>query len=240
MTVNDRDWMLAAAGNEALAEELRTGRCRCGSLLREESVGCRWHEAGRRRIGEVLSEAMVRKVWDGASGESGGGGGGRLEDMELLGRYLPPRFLAAYEVLIFRGIVLSQGSLRGGRGYDESVLTSSGRRTGGLGAPRSGEPELRLVADQAKKRGSSEGAVIRDEEAVEMRRRIDRKLRRMTREIVLYLELAGTGKDGRKNLETRRCSGKGCKKFADEEWKFCPSCGSEIVVERRARRGQRA
>lgn len=220
--IDGRDWMSAAAGDEVLAEELRTGRCRCGKLLSDEveDEGCRWHEAGRERVASVL-----RAIWTGVGAT--GGVGPRGEDLELLGRYLPTGFLFAYEILIHRAVVLSSS-----RGYDSTVQKDAGRPTGGLGSTRSETVERRIGAGGGSRKFGGSRDLVRDEASLEFRRRIDRKLRKLGREMLVWLE--GT----RGKTTYRRCGGRKCGAFADEEWNYCPKCGA--ATEERDRRGPRS
>lgn len=208
------DWMLAAAGNELLAEELRTGRCRCGALLADESEGCRWHGRGREDVARALRTWVRISVRDSA--------GPRGEDLDLLARFLPRDFLFCYEVLIHRGLVIPGSAVRGGRGYDETVDAGVGRTSGGLKAVRSGSPELNLVAGVQKKNQGSRKAVIRSDAAILYRSRIDRRLRKLAREMLVWLE------EGRSNRTVRKCTGRRCGQFAEEGWNFCPNCGSPV------------
>jgi hypothetical protein len=211
--VGRTDWLAAAAGDAELAEELRTGVCQCGVPLAEDAPPgeCRRHERGREKVAGAL-----RSAWTGASL----GTGPRGEDLELLGRYLPAGFLFAYEVLILRGSVLNLG-LRGGRGYDEGRDVRSGRRRGGLGSARSGEPELRLTASPPSRRGGSRD-LVRDEVALAKRKSVDRKLRKLGREMLTFLEGV------EKSRTVRRCTGKKCRQFAEEDWIYCPRCASPV------------
>lgn len=208
------DWMAAAAGDETLAEELRTGTCRCGKMLSESSPECRVHPSARLQVSWLL-----RSAWTGV----GRPDGPRGEDLELLGRFLPKDFLFAYEVLVHRGLVITGGAARGGRGYDESVIVGAGKGVGGMGAVRSGEVERRIGAGGGSggKGGAGSGKpVIRSEEAVLYRRKVDRKLRRLAKETIAWIE---TGKA----LKTvRKCTGRKCGRFAEEDWVFCPRCGA--------------
>lgn len=214
-----RDWLAAAAGNEALAEELRTGRCRCGKMLGEDAAGCRWHESLRLTVAEVM-----RKVWDGRGDTAGTGP--RAEDLELLGRYLPAEFLFCYEVLVHRSVVVP-GSARGGRGYDEAVEVGAGRRS--PAAVKSGTTEVRGGANGSSRRGGSGKPVIRSEQAVVFRAKIDRRLRRLSRDMLTWLEQKGSFKTD----VVYRCSGRKCGRFAEEGWNYCPNCGAQ--VDRRVR-----
>lgn len=221
MQEGETDWLAAAAGDEELAEELRTGKCRCGKMLGDDSAWrhCRHHEAGRRKIAELLHEALGDARWrESGRGDAAWGRGPRGEDLELLARYVPKGFLLCYEILVCRGLVLGGG----GRGYDETVEVGSGRPVGGLGTPRSGVTERRLTAGVGR-RGSSGAAVIRDEAAVSYRASVDRKLRKIAREMSAWLEEGPRGKKA-----VYRCTGKKCGKYAEPEWNFCPTCGAAV------------
>ena len=212
-----KDWLLAAAGSESLAEELRTGRCRCGKLLREESEGCRWHDGAKEQV-----QAIIRGVVRWSGREQNGGYGPTGEDLELIGGFLPRDFLFAYEVLVHRSVVVSGGSLRGGQGYDETRIAGVGRSRGGMGATKSGTREERLVAGPRKKSGGSGKPVIRDEAALAYRRRLERRLRKLARDALVWLE------EGASARPVSRCSGRRCGLFAEDSWRFCPTCGSAV------------
>lgn len=232
-------WLSAAAGNEALAEELRTGTCRCGKRLGDmgkdgRGDGCRWHAGLIGSVGAGLRALdELRLAWTGADGPQGRGLGKTGEDLELLGRFLPQGFLLNYELLLHKGLVLNQGGVRGGRGYDESVEPSAGRPTGGMGSVRSGQTERRIGAGGGSggRGAGSEKPVIRSHEAVLMRDRIDRKLRALGRQMAAWMSEGEDRKRNGKGVGQYRCTGKKCRRIAEADWHYCPNCGSRVEQE---------
>jgi hypothetical protein len=53
------------------------------------------------------------------------------------------------------------------------------------------------------------------------RSKLDRRIRRMAREIQAFLD----GKDVK--VESRKCAGK-CRKIGEAEWVYCPRCGGPM------------
>lgn len=220
------DWLSAAAGDEVLAEELKTGICRCGTALSKKNDGCRWHVLGVD--GGMYGRSMG--VWTKRALTSDGPRG---EDMELLCRFLPRELLFAFEVLVHRSVVVPGG----GRGYDENVDPRAGRRSGGLGATKSGTVERGIGAGGgsggsggggAGKNGSR-GNVVRDEQALGFRKQMERRLRKAGLDILNWLEAVDEGGSGKAVKKTVwRCTGRRCGLFAERGWTFCPRCGCQV------------
>ena len=145
------------------------------------------------------------------------GSGLGVEEIDILLRFFPLDLLWQYARLLDK--CFGERRLGSGRGYDENDL--------GLGA-RSKE-RLTSVAPQyrggaEKSAGGSSVVPIRSEGAVLMRSKIDRRLRRIGREIKSYLD---EREIGRPSPVVRQCSGK-CKKFGEAEWLYCPNCGGPM------------
>lgn len=131
--------------------------------------------------------------------------------LELIQAFLPKDFINAYESLL--SIALETGERKG-----ESIdIAGTGKGTGAQ--VKSEAKDVRSVHRKAPSAGSSK-AIIRDEAALRFRSGIDRKLRKLTREMRNYL-----GGDW-KNKVTRKCSG--CNKFGDGDWNHCPYCGKPM------------
>ena len=153
----------------------------------------------------------------GVEGSSDGGGGSAIftrADLHWVKaeviRVLPQGFLAVYEDLVLR----SSPSLRGASGASAEVGVASGKalRT----RTSTGQTETRSGAHNRKRQGLSQRSVLGDERALVLRRRIDRKLRALAREI--------RGEDEGIRNELRRCTR--CRTFAEGDWLYCPRDGA--------------
>lgn len=75
---------------------------------------------------------------------------------------------------------------------------------------------------------------IRDEDALELKQRIDKKLRTMAREIIQELDEIAAAKalgikrkiETGEKTETGRC--RSCGKFSAAAWNWCPNCGTGL------------
>lgn len=129
----------------------------------------------------------------------------RMDDAErTFLRFCPAGFIDAYERLIDAGV-------------GEQNLGSAGGIGGELGT---------VLGGGGERRGGGQG-LVRSERFVEYRRRLDKRLRRISREILA--ELNPDSENGSKiGVPTVRiCSGK-CKKIGDVEWLFCARCGGPM------------
>ena len=128
-------------------------------------------------------------------------------------RLTPAAFLEAYELLY----VETYGS--GAIVQDDNHIHGTGKAQ--RGRTKSSDVETRGGAIQKKKLSASQKNVIKNQRAFNEKTRIDKRLRKMGKEIFEYLS---------KEAQTQakfymRCTK--CKKHAEDEWKFCPRCGSE-------------
>lgn len=124
--------------------------------------------------------------------------------------YLPDGFVTAYEDLWHRaygtGAVRTSDVGRAGVVKNDVRLRSNqADRVGGVGV--------------GKKAGASVTSIVHSGHAVNVKQRIDRKLRALAREIVAAM----TDGDVRITLP-RRCAGR-CARWADPDWNYCPNCG---------------
>lgn len=72
------------------------------------------------------------------------------------------------------------------------------------------------------------GLAIRDEKALRLKDRVDRRLRSIARDIALFEETGGVSKDG--GTRTARCST--CGKVGDPSWNFCPYDSARMVLDK--------
>lgn len=127
-------------------------------------------------------------------------------------RLTPAAFLEAYELLFIE----TYGS--GAIVQDDNHIHGTGKAH--RGRTKSSDVETRGGAVQKKKLASSQKNVIKSQRAFNHKTRIDKRLRKMGKEILDILN-----KEQATNPQFyMRCSK--CKKHAEDEWEFCPRCGS--------------
>jgi len=127
-------------------------------------------------------------------------------------RLTPAAFLEAYELLY----VETYGS--GAIFQDDNAIHGAGKAQ--RGRVKSDAVETRGGAVQKKKLSASQKNVIKSQRAFNQKTKIDKRLRKMGKEIFDYLN---------KEQATQpnffmRCSK--CKKHAEDEWQFCPRCSA--------------
>lgn len=167
---------------------------------------------------KVMAEKMFTDMM------AAGGVDHRRMAQELL-FFLPRNFCDAYERLWYRGVAAKGtdgGSDQRGRSQEEAakVGKAKGSGAGGMG----------------KRRSHKKYWVIADEEALEIKDRVDKRLRGMAREIMRELaelddRAVSGGRAGGNGLARERKAARMCDecgRLAGEGWKFCPNCGSSI------------
>jgi len=127
-------------------------------------------------------------------------------------RLTPSAFLEAYELLY----VETYGS--GAIVQDDNHIHGTGKAQ--RGRTKSSDIETRGGAVQKKKLSASQKNVIKSQRAFNQKTKIDKRLRKMGKEIFEYLNKESTQKVD----YYLRCSK--CKKHAEDEWQFCPRCGA--------------
>lgn len=193
----------------------------------------------RRRVAEILSAAGIPSSAI------------ALQSLFLM----PPDFADAYQELFHRALrgaegegsgtgVGAGGGLGSGEWVDEEKAEAMEARIRaerrGTAPPgmrtKSGQETASLHARRGVGKGRRHRTVwtVRDERALEMKGRIDRKLRRLGRELRGFL-----GDEG-ETLAARRCSGRSCKRFVELEWRFCPHCGADQRSKRSLRKEERS
>lgn len=126
-------------------------------------------------------------------------------------RLTPAAFLEAYELLF----VETYGS--GAIVQDDNQIHGSGKAQ--RGRTKSSDVETRGGAIQKKKLSASQKNVIKSQRAFNEKTKIDKRLRKMGKEILEYLN-----KEATTNPQFyMRCAK--CKKHAEDNWEFCPRCG---------------
>lgn len=128
-------------------------------------------------------------------------------------RLTPAAFLEAYELLY----VETYGS--GAIFQDDTQIHGSGKAQ--RGRVKSDAVETRGGAVQKKKLSASQKNVIKSQRAFNEKTKIDKRLRKMGKEIFEYLN-----KEAVSNPQFyMKCTK--CKKHAEDEWMFCPRCGAK-------------
>lgn len=127
------------------------------------------------------------------------------------GNLMPDALVDAYEFLhtqVFGGARVAPEAGVGEIGPAEQwLLTSDGQRRRG-------------PAKRGKQYSASVRGVIRDERALELKKRVDKRLRKMARDI--YREWKGLEEE-----EQAKCFS--CHKLAESGWKWCPRCGDRLT-----------
>lgn len=116
---------------------------------------------------------------------------------------LPEDFVHAYENLYTEVIGLK-------RDVDPNSARSTAKHA--IRVSTGQEPMMRTVGG-AGGSGFGPRSPVSSDEAQSMKARVDRKLRKIARELTR----------GEKSCP-RRCTGKNCRKWADPDWAWCPYC----------------
>jgi len=166
---------------------------------------------------EYKSDAVFDSVHNGVVRGASEKGWKKLETMDVgveeAQRYLPKEFIDLYLELVYLGVDVGKTSAVDRKSVD---IPGVGKGTDGLGNVRSETKEVRDVYRKIRLPTSGLSVPILSENAVRFRSSVDRKLRKITREIKSYLD----GKTAPK--VNRRCGQ--CKKFGDGDWSWCPFC----------------
>lgn len=177
--------------------------------IREEQI----RRAVDKRVAEVLSAAGVDT---------------RRMALQVL-YYLPDRFVEVYEELFDKALK---------RAGEESPGAEGGADAGTLGKAPSGTSgskgnKTQLRGGQGKKYKNI--WVIKDDDALDLKNRVDKRLRSLAREIQTEMTFGRTDHGGLgtgvsailgKYCEGKGCGGKG--RLKSESWRFCPDCGSKL------------
>lgn len=180
------------------------------------------HGAGRDQVGHVTraeaskslvhlqAEAMAEKRFTEMMASAGVGYNQMAKELLF---FLPRSFLDAYEQLWYRGLAGKDDGGSGARGSATAEQARVGKASGkglqGLGG--------------AKRKTYKRYWVIADEHALEVKDRMDKRLRGMAREIKDML----AGVD-RADSEQARCAE--CGRILQAGWKFCPNDGTDRSI----------
>jgi len=107
-----------------------------------------------------------------------------------------------------------------------------GKDDGGSGARGASQDETAKLGKAKGKSGSGGGGkrfkrhwVIADEKMLDLKERLDKRLRSLARDALLEMEgLSGGREEDRK--ERTQCAT--CKMLVSKDWRFCPTCGHNL------------
>ena len=130
---------------------------------------------------------------------------------------LPSSLREQYELLFCRAY-----------GSDPAVSVGDSSVIRGVGKPQSrvnsgSSEKVPGARTNGKKAGANTRSIVKDGRAYELKLRVDRRLRRLAREI--RDELA----DEQRGRTIRVCTR--CARIGEEEWGWCPHCGHEMKTE---------
>lgn len=134
--------------------------------------------------------------------------------------FLPKKFVLFYELLADLAYgerrLDASGAMAPPEGGRQKVKKTSGRTSTSQG-------DKTLAAGTGGKSKNHAEIQFKNERAVDFRRLVDRKLRRIAREIEEFL----TAGDGLRSGK-RRCSGR-CGKIGEPDWQYCARCGGPMM-----------
>lgn len=141
-----------------------------------------------------------------------------VDEMTASREQLPTPIRDAYELLFIQAYgsdpAISSGDPVVKPGIGKPQVRVSTNRDQGIGGAASGG---------GKRPGASTRNIIKDRRAYEMKIKVDRRLRRLSKEIFDFLAGAETMR------EVNVCSR--CARIGEDDWRFCPSCGFEMRSE---------
>lgn len=149
---------------------------------------------------------------------------------------MPEDFIAQYETLFFATYSTGEEGRGGLADRDAEVGKARGK------AKRERTIETKLGPEWGSRDSSGKGSrrssvfPVKSEEMMEQKLWVDRQLRKLGRQIKTGEKgLAGAAGVGRvrcglrtnSNVSVKDKEGKGCGKWLEKEWRFCPSCGRQ-------------
>lgn len=194
-----------------------------GAVFSDREVRVMTDEAWRCGWNDCLVEVDIVRRRKGGLGRRGGGLGaglGEWGDGADLRRLVGERFATALEGVWLLSLRYLSGTLAADDGGGVNGYMPGGFRAA------AGLTDRRLVmggARSGKRAGDSRRGVIRDEQALAFKSRVDSKIRKLCREMESWLENESSDKV---RTPMRKC--KKCKKYAEETWQFCPFDGQKM------------
>jgi len=155
------------------------------------------------------------------------GTGSDLLSVDLL-RTLPVVFLDYWERILLLTYTDSALMVKSSGSGRDIGIPGTGKGSGGLGAVKSETPDVMDVYRTGQS-SSVSSSPFRSELALSAKSRVERKLRRLGREMKLFVDSLERAEAQGVGLTKvmRKCRGK-CKKFGDGDWVFCPWCGGPM------------
>lgn len=191
---------------------------------------------GRKSLAHMQAERMAQSMY---AGFLAGAGVGYNQIAKEVLFFLPRDFLDIYEEVWHAGVA---GKDDGGTGARGAAQAETGRV--GKAATRNVPGGMQISSGGAKRKGYKKYWVIADEEALELKDRLDKRLRGLAREARAELAdirsrrerasregLAGEAEasgsaNGSTAMDRSRCSE--CGRLIGAGWKFCPNDGQEV------------
>jgi hypothetical protein len=172
-----------------------------------------------------MRDEAMKEGWNAAlarvgvlGGVRGGLGGG--EESGDLRRLVGERFATALEGVWLASLRYLRSSVPG----DGGGLHGRMGRNGVKAATGLTDRRLRMRgARDGKGVSIGVGGVVQDEAALAFKSKVDRQLRKMTRDMEKWLALRSSSQ--RDNVVTR-CQK--CKRYGDESWNYCPFDGQKM------------
>ncbi len=145
--------------------------------------------------------------------------------MGMDSRLLPQSFVDAYEALQARALTDGSGSNHPLSGRDAELGKADGKPTGQWPEKTSDVTSIGQVGGPKTKQVGKTSKFLADERAFRLKRKIDKRLRGLGREMMAFLE--GASEKDAAAAASRLCTGK-CRKIGDGEWVFCARCGGPM------------
>ena len=137
---------------------------------------------------------------------------------------LPAAFVRAYAGLFERTLREAGGAVSGkGIEHDRGSGKAKGRSGMALGS------ENALQAKGGGKKWKEQQLPINSSQLLSFKTSVDVELLELSGRIEARLKAKGGAKGGTAGGTAGVCKGVGCKRFTRREWKFCPSCGTQLV-----------
>lgn len=174
--------------------------------------GMRYAEIVRKTVNEIRDdEEERRRRWEVARAAEGGVNA-RVMRVDGDRAFLPPDLERVYGLLCGEALVQPAAAYVG-----DPIEKAKGRM---VTRTSTGQTETRGGAKGSRKSGGSKD-FIRSIAAFNYKTKVDRKLRKLTREIKTWLQGSGEYRD-----DVRRCTV--CRKFGEPEWLYCPQDGKPM------------
>lgn len=138
-------------------------------------------------------------------------------------RILPDSFAGAYEALYARALSDGVGDNHPLSGREGILGKDPGKPIGQYRVSTGESTSIGKLGGPKTKQVGKTSRFLKDEGAFRLKRRVDKQLRKIAREVHAYLE----GDKKWQSAGSRVCAGK-CKRFGDGEWNYCARCGGPM------------